>query len=226
MGKSGERSITSTHYTQVMHDKLTQVIPHNDAALHHDSDVPSPNPSGILRQAAVLIPLVHHNYEWQVLFIRRARNERDRHSGQVAFPGGRMESTDPSHEATALRETQEEIGVASSHIQVVGHIHPYLTISHYQVTPIVGILNWPTTLNLQTSEVARAFLIPLNWLRDQQNFTMRARSELDSKSAQRHPIIVYNQFDGETLWGATARMTLNFLKAIDDGMIPLPVQKR
>lgn len=226
MKQSEERSVTSAHYTQVMHDKLTQVIPHNDAALHHDSDVPTPNPSGVLRQAAVLIPLVHYNHEWQVLFIRRASNERDRHSGQVAFPGGRMESTDSSHEAAALRETQEEIGVPSSHIQVVGHIRPYLTISHYQVTPIVGILNWPTTLHLQTSEVARAFLIPLNWLRDQQNFTMRARSELDLKSALRHPIIVYNQFDGETLWGATARMTLNFLKAIDDGMIPLPVQKR
>lgn len=221
-----ERSVTSTHYTQEMRDKLTQVIPHNNAALHHDSDVPSPNPGSALRQAAVLIPLVHHNHEWQVLFIRRARNERDRHSGQVAFPGGRLETTDLSHEAAALRETQEEIGVAASHIQVVGHIRPYLTISHYQVTPIVGILNWPTTLDLQTAEVARAFLIPLGWLGNQQNFTMRARSELDPKSARHHPVIVYNEFDGETLWGATARMTLNFLKAIDDGMILLPVQQR
>lgn len=209
-----------------MHDKPTQVIPHNDAALHHDSDLPAPHPSSSLRQAAVLIPLVHHKQEWQVLFIRRASNEQDRHSGQVAFPGGRLETTDTSHEAAALRETHEEIGVAPVDIQVVGRIRPYLTISHYQVTPIVGIIDWPTTLNLQTSEVARAFLIPLNWLRDQKNFTMRARSELDLKSAQRHPIIVYDQFDGETLWGASARMTLNFLKAIDDGTILLPVHKR
>lgn len=173
----------------------------------------------------MLIPLVHYNHHWQILFIRRAHNERDRHSGQVAFPGGRMETFDPSHEAAALRETHEEIGVTAGQIKVVGRIEPYLTISHYQVTPVVGIMTWPTPLKLQSSEVARAFLIPLHWLRDQQNFTMRARTELDAQSAKRHPIIVYNEFDGETLWGASARMTLNFLKAIDEGNIALPLHE-
>jgi hypothetical protein len=106
----------------------------------------------------------------------------------------------------------------------VGRISPYVTISHFQVTPVVGVVTcWPTTLALQASEVARAFLIPLDWLRNRDNFTMRARREMDPGSARRHPIIVYNEFDGETLWGATARMTLNFLKAIDDGEIPLPL---
>ncbi|NND92744.1 MAG: CoA pyrophosphatase [Granulosicoccus sp.] len=205
-----------------MHDKLTRVVPHDDDALHHDSDVPVLTPAGQFKQAAVLIPVVQHDDQWQVLFIRRAANKQDRHSGQVAFPGGRLEAGDSTHIAAALRETQEEIGVDPGRVNIVGHIRPYITISHYQVTPIVGVVDWPTTLRLQSSEVARAFLIPLSWLRDQANFTMRARLEMDPLSARRHPIIVYNEFDGEILWGATARMTLNFLKAIDDGKIPLP----
>lgn len=207
-----------------MHDKLTPVQAHRDIALHKDSDIPMPATDNPFRQAAVLIPLVHHDHQWQVLFIRRASNERDRHSGQVAFPGGRLEPSDISHEHAALRETREEIGVAAEHVTVLGRIRPYVTISHYQVTPVVGIMQWPTPLNLQTSEVARAFLIPLQWLRDNGNFTFRARSEMDPESARRHPIIVYDEFDGETLWGATARMTLNFLKAIDDGHLLLPLR--
>ena len=59
-------------------------------------------------------------------------------------------------------------------------------------------------------------------IRDRNNYTLRARSDMDKQSAQRHPIIVYNEFDGETLWGATARMTMNLIKALDDKAILLP----
>ena len=172
-----------------------------------------------MRHAAVLIPLVKHSGQWQILFIRRAKNERDRHSGQVAFPGGRIEAGDTDSIAAALRETREEIGVPPEHINVLGQISPYITVSSYEVTPVVGIVDWPTTLSLQSSEVARAFLIPLDWLRDRHNISFRARQNMDPQSARRHPIIVYEPFDDEILWGATARMTLNFLKAVDDGQI-------
>lgn len=202
-----------------MPNKLTQVHLPDDNAMHRNSDVPA---ARAVNQAAVLIPLAHYQQQWHVLFIRRARNDRDRHSGQVAFPGGRLELSDSSHEAAALRETHEEIGMNPSRVNILGRIDPYITVSDYQVTPVVGIIDWPTTLKLQSSEVARAFLIPLGWLKQRQNFTFRMRDEMDAKSAQRHPIIVYEEFDGETLWGATARMTLNFIKAVDDGKIPLP----
>ena len=191
----------------------------DDAALHQNSDAPA---TKAVRHAAVLIPLVQHDGQWQILFIRRAHNEKDRHSGQVAFPGGRIEPGDTSAIAAALRETHEEIGVSHEYINVVGTIGSYITVSHYEVTPVVGIVQWPTTLKLQSSEVARAFLIPLSWLRERNNFTFRARQNVDPQSARRHPIIVYDVFDEEILWGATARMTLNFLKAVDEGVIPLP----
>lgn len=174
------------------------------------------------RQAAILMPLVKTANQWHLLFIRRATNELDRHSGQVAFPGGATEKTDASATATALRETAEEIGITHDRVKVIAELNHYYTISHYQVTPVVGIVQWPSNLNLETSEVARAFLIPIPWLQDEQNYTMRARNDVDKQSALRHPIIVYNDFDGETLWGATARMTMNLFKAIDDGEVLLP----
>jgi len=174
------------------------------------------------RQAAVLMPLVRTADEWHLLFIRRAANDNDRHSGQIAFPGGATEAGDGSATDTALRETKEEIGLSADRIKVIAELDAYYTISHYKVTPVVGIVQWPSNLNLETSEVARAFLIPIPWLRNSENYTMRARSELDKESAKRHPIIVYNEFDGETLWGATARMTMNFFKSLDEKALLLP----
>ena len=206
-----------------MNDKLTRIQPYSEEALHKNSDIPlegvSDKPN---REAAVLVPLVHHSDQWHLLFIRRASSDVDRHSGQVAFPGGRLETADASHVDAALRETHEEIGVPPSLVNVLGTIETYVTISHYAVTPVVGVVSWPTPLILQRSEVARAFLIPLAWLRSRENFSMRARKEMDPHSARRHPIVVYNEFDGEVLWGATARMTLNFIKALDAGTLVLP----
>ena len=202
-----------------MYDNLLHIDVPDDAALHMNSDAPAVTPK---RNAAVLIPLVRHQRQWQVLFIRRALNDMDRHSGQVAFPGGGIEPDDNGAIAAALRETHEEIGVSEEKISIIDTIDSYITVSHYEVTPVVGIVQWPTSLTLQTSEVARAFMIPLNWLRDRDNFTYRARENMDPQSARRHPIIVYEPFDNEILWGATARMTLNFLKALDEGSISLP----
>ena len=204
------------------------ILKHADkSGLHRNADaedgaVAYSNNIAKQREASVLMPLVKTADQWHLLFIRRAANKDDRHSGQVAFPGGASENTDKSATATALRETTEEIGIASERIKVIAELGPYYTISHYRVTPVVGIVQWPSNLSLETTEVARAFVIPLEWLRDPSNYTMRARSEIDTESAMRHPIIVYNEFDGETLWGATARMTMNLFKALDEKTILLP----
>jgi len=186
----------------------TRIVHNTDATgLHRDADTEDAASAYVKniakqRQAAVLLPLVKTANQWHLLFIRRATNKHDRHSGQVAFPGGATEKSDPSATATALRETTEEIGVTPDRIKIIAELGP--------------------NLNLETSEVARAFLIPLPWLRNADNYTLRARSDMDKKSAARHPIIVYNDFDGETLWGATARMTMNFFKALDDEELLLP----
>jgi len=202
-----------------------------DEGLHRDSDVPlgddivddrTTRGGRPMRGAAVLVPLVHAAGEWQLLFIRRASDERDRHSGQVAFPGGACEQADADASATALREAHEEIGLDPARVRLLGELAPYITISDYRVTPVVGHVAWPSPLTLQRSEVARAFLIPLAWLRRRENLSLRARHEMDPRNARRHPIIVFEPYDGETLWGATARMTVNFIKAVDDDLVRLP----
>ena len=206
-----------------MHDKLSKLAVQGDEGLHKDSDIPADDlPARPLREAAVLMPLVWHDEAWQLLFIRRASNDKDRHSGQVAFPGGRKDPGDASAEETALRETHEEIGVHRNKVSLLGRLYDYTTISYYRVTPVVGIVEWPLALTLQQSEVSRAFTIQLEWLAQRDNFTLRGRDEMDPDTARRHPIIVYEPYDGEVLWGASARMTMNLIKAIDDGSMVVP----
>ena len=213
----------SAHYTELMHDKLSKLPVQGDEGLHKDSDIPHDHlPAKPLREAAVLMPLVWHDAAWQLIFIRRASNDKDRHSGQVAFPGGRKDPADTSAEETALREAHEEIGVHPSKVSLLGRLYDYTTISYYKVTPVVGTVEWPQPLTLQQSEVSRAFTIPLQWLTERDNFTLRGRDELDPDTARRHPIIVYEPYDGEVLWGASARMTMNLIKAIDEGKMKLP----
>ena len=185
----------------------------SDEGLFRNSDLPDSN---ALKKAAVLVPLVQVNDEWHLLFIVRAHNPNDRHSGQVAFPGGRQDDNDASLTQTALRETAEEIGVAESHIQVIGVLPDYVTVSNYAVTPIVAVMDWPTPLTLETAEVASTLTIPIHWLNKRENFSLRARKTLDKQTNERHPVVVYQEQQGVVLWGATARITLNCLKAFAD----------
>ena len=185
----------------------------SDAGLFKNSDLPE---SSALKKAAVLVPLIRVDDEWHLLFIVRASNPNDRHSGQVAFPGGRHDSTDTSLTHTALRETAEEIGVPETGIKIIGSLAAYVTVSDYAVTPVVAVMDWPQTLTLETAEVASTLTIPVPWLNKRENFTLRARKNRDKHTNERHPVIVYKEQQGVVLWGATARITLNCLKAFAD----------
>ncbi len=175
------------------------------------------------KPAAVLLPLLRREGEWHLLYIRRSERKRDRHSGQVAFPGGRVEPEDRDIVHTALRETHEEVGIANEHVRLLGRLRPYHTITHYQVTPVVGVIPWPYPLQLQRSEVARTFTIPLRWLGDPRNYELRHRESSPQlplpEPRPEIPVVYYDEYDGETLWGATARMTLSFLHTVGvDGL--------
>ena len=160
-----------------------------------------------LKCAAVLIPLLRQDDEWHLLFTRRT-DKVESHKGQVSFPGGACDEGETTPEETALREANEEVGIDPQKVRVLGKIMNMITITSFRVTPVVGIIEWPTVLHLGKDEVERVFTIPLNWLAEKNN-----RWEF-SMSGRNRSLIVYHPYDGELLWGATARMTVDFLKVL------------
>src|SRR5512134_339391 len=160
-----------------------------------------------LKCAAVLIPLVWYDEEWHVLFTRRT-DTVESHKGQVSFPGGACDEGETTPEQTALREAEEEIGIHPSNVRVLGRLPNLITITYFRVTPVVGVVRWPTIFRVGEHEVARIFTIPLGWLANPSN-----RWEFEMHGRKRS-LIAYHPYDGELLWGATARMTVDFLKVL------------
>jgi 8-oxo-dGTP pyrophosphatase MutT (NUDIX family) len=113
--------------------------------------------------AAVLVPLVARREGLQVLLTQRTDHLRD-HAGQISFPGGRSEPGDRDPVGTALREAEEEIGLAPERVDVIGALPHYTTVTGYVVTPVVGLVQPPIELTLDRFEVAEAFEVPLEFL--------------------------------------------------------------
>ncbi len=178
--------------------------------------VEAPYPPGFLgttfRPAAVLIPILIKEARWHILYIRRTSNNNDPHSGQVAFPGGACDPNDSDAEATALREAYEEIGLLPEDVRILGHLGDFITVTSFLVTPVIGVIPWPYLFKLQTDEVSRAFTIPLEWLANPANHEIQDRPLPPPYDPI--PVIYFRQYDGETLWGASARFTLELIKRL------------
>lgn len=160
-----------------------------------------------LKCAAVLIPLLRQADEWQVLFTRRT-DLVESHKGQVSFPGGGCEEGERTPEATALREAQEEVGIDPAQVRILGRLADMITITNYRVTPVVGVIGWPAVFRIGEGEVERLFTIPLMWLAD-------TRNRWEFPIAGRHGgLIAYHPYDGELLWGATARIMVDLLTVL------------
>jgi 8-oxo-dGTP pyrophosphatase MutT (NUDIX family) len=168
-----------------------------------DSDAP---PAGA--QAAVLIPVVAAA-EPVLLFTRRTERLA-RHSGQVSFPGGRMEADDASLLATALRETAEETGIAPDQVQVTGYLSRLLTVTGFDVQPVVGVLQPGFTLRPDPAEVAAVFEVPLAFFADPAN---RLSSTREWNGRPRTvPRFVH---DGHEIWGATASIIVDLVTRLN-----------
>jgi 8-oxo-dGTP pyrophosphatase MutT (NUDIX family) len=156
--------------------------------------------------ASVLVPLVAHPDELTVLFTQRTTQLRN-HSGQVSFPGGRAEPHDPTPEFTALREAQEEVGVAMERVEVLARLPDYLTRTGFRVTPVVGLIQPPLLLKPDPREVDAVFEVPLAFLLDPRNHQRRTR-ELQGQTVGYYVM----EFGERTIWGATAGMLVNLYR--------------
>jgi 8-oxo-dGTP pyrophosphatase MutT (NUDIX family) len=159
--------------------------------------------------AAVLVPLVDHPQGLTILLTQRATHLAN-HSGQISFPGGRLEPTDPDVASAALREAQEEIGLDPVHVRVFGYLPDHIVISGFRVTPVLALVTPPFSLDLNPAEVAGVFEVPVSHVFDSRNHQARMRRVGDEE------LLLYDiPWEGQTIWGATAGMLLTFMRMLE-----------
>ncbi|RVU35884.1 CoA pyrophosphatase [Hwanghaeella grinnelliae] len=156
-----------------------------------------------LTPAAVLVALVDRPDGFTVLLTQRTDHLRD-HAGQISFPGGKIEEHDEDPVATALREAEEEVGLAPHKVEVVGSLDRYVTRTGFAVTPVVGFVDPPFTLKLDPFEVAEVFEVPLRHFLTPGNRQQHSY-ELEGVT-RRFYAMPYNDY---YIWGATAGMLVN-----------------
>lgn len=159
-----------------------------------------------LRPAAVLCGLVERRGAMHVILTQRPDSLRE-HAGQIAFPGGKIEKSDRDPVHAALREAEEEIGLAPAAVEVIGRIDPYVTGTGFQVEPVVGFVDPAAKLRLDRREVDEAFEAPLDFLMDPAN--LRLETGRWGGRERRYYAIPWR---GRFIWGATAGM----LKSLAD----------
>jgi 8-oxo-dGTP pyrophosphatase MutT (NUDIX family) len=158
-----------------------------------------------LRRAAVLVPIVRRPAGLTVLLTQRTEHLTN-HAGQVSFPGGRAEEDDSSPIETALRETEEEIGLTRRHVEIIGVLPDHVTASAYIVTPVVGLVTPPFDLTAESNEVADIFEVPLQFLMDGMNHQRMSFELPDGGGRRSFYAMPYERF---FIWGATAGMLRN-----------------
>jgi 8-oxo-dGTP pyrophosphatase MutT (NUDIX family) len=158
-----------------------------------------------LRHAAVLVPIVQRPLGLTMLLTQRTAH-LSAHPGQVSFPGGRTEAGDASPVETALRETEEEIGLDRRHVEIIGELPEHVTASGYLVRPIVGLVEPPFELTAESNEVAEIFEVPLSYLMDGMNH-QRMSFELPNGAGRRSFYAM--PWERFFIWGATAGMLRN-----------------
>ena len=162
-------------------------------------------------EAAVLVPLVDRAGKVNVLFTQRTAHLAD-HGNQISFPGGRVETSDASREDTALRETEEEIGLPRARVELLGRLPDYEIPSGFRITPVVGWIEPPFNIQHDFFEVAAVFEAPLAYFLDPANYQRR-----EYRFRERHRHYMAIPYEGRYIWGATAAMLYSLCRILNAG---------
>ena len=197
------RTLFTSRLSQSCHDHhQTRPAPR----AHADDDGSQP-----LIAAAALVPGIDRPRASTILLTERTQHLHD-HPRQISFPGGRVEPEDESPTATALRETEEEIGLEPRFVEIVGYLDPYKTGTGFLVTPVVGLVSIGFSLSPDEFEVADIFEVPLDYILDASNH--RRESRYFDGIERTFDVIEY---ENRYIWGATAGMLINLYDKLQGG---------
>ncbi|MBW8347866.1 CoA pyrophosphatase [Bacillus sp. IITD106] len=180
-------------------------------------------------RSAVLIPLVQVENEWHVLFEVRSSNMRNQ-PGDICFPGGKIDATDESPLAAALRETYEELGVDTQKVTILGQLSPFIAFPSFVIYPFIGIIDYDQIIHsYNKEEVAEVFTVPVNWLLDYEPYMHLVSLEpIPSTDFPFEKIMNgagyqwrsrsmeewFFDYEKYTIWGFTARILKHFIEVI------------
>ena len=171
-------------------------------------------PRTVLTPAAVLVPIVEQPEGLTVLLTQRTAHLSD-HAGQIAFPGGRIEPSDPHPIAAALREAEEEVGLPADHVEIVGRLDTYITGTGFEIVPVVGLVRAPYPARPDPYEVAEIFEVPLDFVIDPLNLRRGTR---EWKGTTRSFFAL--PYEQRYIWGATAGMLVNLAEVLAEHGLP------
>ena len=160
-------------------------------------------------EASVLIPVLTFKEDLEILLTKRAISLRN-HPGQIAVPGGKKEECDINHMETALREAEEEIGLKTSHVEVISSLPTHKTATGFTIKPYIGLVRKPFKKTLQWGEVDEVFTIPFGHILNRKNFSIQTRKW--NGIERRYYIVPFGPY---YIWGATARILLNLSEALN-----------
>ncbi len=202
------------HFISSLRQKLLGTLP-GEQAQYRMASLKRLEELGLIRQppddakvACVMLLLFQDQDQWQTLLIERTANPHDRHSGQISFPGGRYDQEDPSLEAVAIREAQEEVGVDPAQIEIIGRLTQlYIPVSNFLVHPFIGWVKAVPTFVPQSGEVAHLLPVALDHL---SNSAFQKNKSIQLGNGITIPDVPYFEVQERVVWGATAMIISEF----------------